>query len=361
MTLVPFQAESPSAAPKDIPRLPLSVNDLASRYRPGDGPSSPQPGPSSPRLKPSSPPPPRQLPLVPSAPSTPPRQSNSYQEHTPHNSTTVQDDEASQWRRQKTDELAELELKEKQMKLRERERDIEMRTRELERDRLRLMNAREEDGPVNTNMNDKSRRNPDPQLQPLRPLRPRSQIDLGQASANASNNVAPLSPLRPRFSYSSSHLVPPSPSRYSPQASTPPDSRSPFLHSNSSSRQSSQQHEDKPPHAPSCGCETCSVAKYRTPSPTQQLDLRPPTKPLTIRPVEKSKPGWIRRLSVPVGNAFNLDSKKSMGNIGGLGSGKNGSTSSFGTAIFHDGRRSYEATAMSINRSMTNLKMGGRQ
>jgi hypothetical protein len=349
MTLVPFQAGSPSAAPKDIPRLPLSVNDLAGRYQPGDGPSSPRPKPSSP--------PPRQLPLVPSTPSTPPRQSSSYQEHTPRNSTTVQDDEASQWRRQKIDELAELELKEKQMKLRERERDIEMRVQELERDRLRLMNAREVDGPVNTNMNNGSRRNPDPQLQPLRPLRPRSQIDLGQASRNTSNN-APLSPLRPRFSYSSSHLVPPSPSRYSPQTSTSPDSQSPFLHSNSSSRQSSQQHEDKPPHAPSCGCETCSVVKYRTPSPTQPLDLRPPTKPLTIRPVEKSKPGWIRRLSVPVGNAFNLDSKKSMGNIGILGSGKTGSTSSFGTAIFQDGRRSYEA---SINRSMTNLGMGGRQ
>ena len=331
MALCPFQAGSSSATPKDIPRLPLSVSDLASRYQPGDGPS--------PRLGPSSPPPPRQLPLVPSTSSTPPRQSNSYQERIPHNpesspSTTganpVKDNEASPWRRQKMDELAELELKQKQAELWEREREIEMRARDLERDRLRLMDAREQDGLANTNMNEGSRRSPEPQLRPLRPLRPRSQLDLGHAAANASNLLAPLSPLRPRFSHSSSHLIPPSPSRNS---SNSPDSRSVYLHSNSSSRQSSQQHEDKPPHAPSCGCETCSVAKYRTPSPTQPLDLRPPIKPLSIRPVEKSRPGWIRRLSVPVGNAFNLDSKKSVGNLRGFGSGKNGSTSSFGTAI----------------------------
>jgi hypothetical protein len=155
--------------------------------------------------------------------------------------------------------------------------------------------------------------------------------------------------------------VPPSPSRSSPQPSTPPNSRPTFAHSNSSSRQSSQQREDKPPHAPSCGCENCSIAKYRSPPPVQPLDLRPPTKPLTLRPVEKSKPGWIRRLSVPVGNAFSLDSKKGFGSIGGLGSGKNGSTTSLGPAIHQDGRRSYDAGAMSTNWSMTNLGMDARQ
>ena len=344
----PFQTGSPSATPTDVPRLPLSVNDLASRYQPGDGPSSPRPGASSP-------PPPRQLPLIPSTSSTPPRQSNSYQERTLHNpepspSTTganlVKDDEASQWQRQKADELAGLELRQKQAELQEREREIEMRARELEMDRLRLVTAREENGLANTNTNEDSRRKPEHQFQPIRPMLPRSQLDPGQASVNASSNLAPLSPLRPRFSQSSSPLTPPSPSRKSPQLPTSPDLRSAYLHSNSSSHQSSQQHEDMLPHAPSCGCETCSAAKYRTPSPT---------KPLSIRPVEKSKPGWIRRLSVPVGNAFNLDSKKSTGNPGGLGSGKNGSTSSFGTTILHDDR-SYEA---SVNRSITNL--GGRQ
>jgi hypothetical protein len=243
------------------------------------------------------------------------------------------------------------------MELKEREHEIEMRARELEMDRFRLMNSREDDG---LTMMGGSRRNPEPQIQPLRPLRQRSQMDLGQASANASNNLAPLSPLRPRFSHSATHLSPPSPSTNSPHASPSPDSRTAYLPFNSSSRQSSQQHEDKQPHAPSCGCETCSVVKYRTPSPTRPLDLRPPSKPLTLRPVEKSKPGWIRRLSVPVGNAFNLDSMKGIGNIGGLGS-KNGSTSSFGNTIHQDGRRSYEASAMGINRSMTNLGMGGKQ
>jgi len=338
-------AGSPSTTLKDVPRLPLSVNDLASRYQPGHGPSSPRPGPSS--L-----PPLRQLPVLPPTPRTPPRQSNSYQERMPHNpepptlttgANSVKD-EASQWRRQEMDELAELELKQKQTELWEQERVIEMRARELERDRLHSMNAREEDGLANTNTNEGSRRNPEPHFQPLRPLRPRSQMDLAQASANASYNLTPLSPLRPRFSQSSSYLIPPSPSRNSPQPFNSPDSGSAYLHSDSSSRQSSQHREDKPPHAPSCGCETCSVAKYRTPSPAAPPLDRPPTKPLSIRPVEKPRPGWIRRLSVPVGNAFNLDSKKSIGNLGGLGSVKNRSTSSFG---LQDGR-SYEASSMNL-------------
>lgn len=60
---------------------------------------------------------------------------------------------------------------------------------------------------------------------------------------------------------------------------------------------------------------------------------------------------------MPVGNAFSLDSKKSPNNLKGLGSGKNGSTASFGSTTHRDGRRSYDA---SINRSMTNLGIGGR-
>lgn len=344
-------AGSPSAVRKDVSRLPLSVNDLANRYQSVDGPSSSRAGPSSP-------PPLRQLPLVPSISNTSLRQSNSYQELTSQLSpstaggTPTQDDEASRRRRQGVDELAELELKENQMELREREHEIEMRARELERDYLRMTNAREEEGVVNGYIADGSRRNPEHQPQLLRPLRPRSQLDMGQALPNASNNLAPLSPLRPRFSHDTTHLTPPSNSSL---PFTSPDSRTVF---NSSSRQSSQQHEDKPPHAPSCGCETCSIAKYRSPSSAQSFDFRPPAKPLILRPVEKSRPGWIRRLSVPVGNAFNLESKKGIGNIAGLGSSKNGSTVSFGTAIHHDGRRSYEAN---INRSVTNLGMGGGQ
>ena len=230
--------------------------------------------------------------------------------------------------------------------------------RELERERVRLMNAREE--PAEVNMTNGSQHKPEPQLRPLGPLRRRSQMDIGQTSAKGSNNVAPISPLRPRYSPTTTHLAPPSPSMSSSQASSSPGPRQAFLHSGSSSRQSSQQHEDKPPHAPSCGCETCSVAKYRSPPTSQPLDFRPPAKPLSLRPVEKSKPGWIRRLSMPVGNAFNLDSKKGISNIEGLGSRKR-STTSLGTVIHQDGRKSYEANAMRANRSMTNLGMGGRQ
>jgi hypothetical protein len=241
------------------------------------------------------------------------------------------------------------------MELREREQEVETRVRELERDHIRLMNAREEEGLADISG---SRRNPESQLQPLRPRQQRSPMDSGQATVHtgASNNIPPLSPLRPRYSNNTTYLTPPSTN--SPQPSTPPNSRPTFAHSSSSSRQSSRQREEKPLHAPSCGCENCSIAKYRSPPPVQPLDLRPPTKPLTLRPVEKSKPGWIRRLSVPVGNAFSLESKKG---IGGLGSGNNGSTTSLGPAIRQDGRRSYDASAMSTNRSMMNLGVGARQ
>jgi hypothetical protein len=62
-------------------------------------------------------------------------------------------------------------------------------------------------------------------------------------------------------------------------------------------------------HAEFCGCDTCSASKYRIRNPPSPHDMRPPEPPITLRP-EKPK-GWIRRLSMPVGNAFSLDSKKS--------------------------------------------------
>jgi len=87
-----------------------------------------------------------------------------------------------------------------------------------------------------------------------------------------------------------------------------------------------------------------------------------------LRPVEKSKPGWIRRLSMDVGNAFNLDSKKGIGNIPiGSNQGRSGmfsmdgkkNVSNTALRVQEDGRRSYEASGIS-NRSMTNLGIGRR-
>jgi len=219
---------------------------------------------------------------------------------------TAEDADIVRRRRQRLEELAELELKEKELELRAREREIEMRARELERDRAHLMTAHGD--------------------------------ARGDALTSRSQRPSPG-----RYSYSTTHLIPPQPD-------------SPF--SNYHGQQSSRSQESSPvrpqpkgDHASYCGCDQCSVAKYKTRNTTPSPhDLRPPEKPISLRP-EKAKGSWMRRLSMPVivGNAFSLDSKKntsvtSLKNLGG--------------AVLEDGRlvrRSHELSGGVSNRSTTNL------
>ncbi|KAG5637141.1 hypothetical protein H0H81_005625 [Sphagnurus paluster] len=344
-----------SPTPKDIPRLPLSVNDLASRYQPQDTPSSPPL--RTPSLST------RQLPSPPIDTGNQNRQGNSYQDRhssernmpgsSPTPNSPLQDD-AVRRRQQRLNDLAQLELKERELQLLEREREIEKRSRELERDRSRMNDVRE-DGYENVGTSSRSPVVPQlhTQLKPrerkpsFRNQRPQSQLDPGHSptatSSQGQNFTRPYS----QYSYSTSHLAPPSPSSNSIQPSHSQDGQQ----SQSSSHYSRYSHsptpsQQQPPsplsaHAPYCGCERCSAAKYRTHATPSPVDLRPPATPIQLRPTEKSKPGWMRRLSMPVGGAFGLDSKKGIGNQPGVGGGQGK-----GRIFSMDGRKNLSSTAL---------------
>lgn len=239
-----FKVETPSQGPKDIPRLPLSVSEIASRYQPVDEPLSPRWTTS---------------PIV-----------DRFPPDTPTHAAACDlpiDENDIRRRKQRIEELAELELKEKELELLQRERELNQRTRDFERDRLQFLHSRPgtSDGPRG------------PRSSPFQHKRgSQSVTHLNLPSSSTSSSGASSSVIRPSTSHS------------------PP--RSPLL----------------PPkdHAPFCGCDTCSVSKYKVTDASPSLrDLRPPEPPILLRP-EKPK-GWIRRLSMPsVNMAFSLDAKK---------------------------------------------------
>lgn len=208
------------------------------------------------------------------------------------------------------------------------ERDIRRRELDLEQSRVNL--AKNEGG------YDRQRRPSSQQQQPTSASSP---------------------PNRPQPSPSTRHLgAPPSPLQQ----------RNEQLASRSSNQSLVSNLQDVD-HAPYCGCDRCSASKYGhagniTPSPH---DLRPPDKPFNLRP-EKPK-GWMRRLSMPVGNAFSQKSSSNLGisstsygtsksgGIFSLDGRKNGSVVSFAQEDGRlGGRRSYDPEALG-NRSMTNL------
>jgi hypothetical protein len=198
----------------------------------------------------------------------------------------------------------ELERQQQEQAFRERELELEMRTRELERDRAHLLSSRNNEVYSDTGHTASDTQSNDaPQSQ-----RRFSQFDLPTPATS-----------RGRFSYSTTHLVPPSTSyiQFPNSQSQPP---SPANNDQSSTKD----------HADFCGCATCSVSKYNAKGTPSPHDLRPLEPPVNVRP-EKPK-GWIRRLSM--GNAFSLDPKKSNSSL------KNGLTSPAG----EDGRmrRSFE-------------------
>jgi hypothetical protein len=241
-----FKVDTPSQGPKDVPRLPLSVSEIASRYQPVDEPMSPRwaTSPTVDRFPPDTP------------------------TRTSARDLPIEENEIRR-RKQRIEELAELELKEKEYELRQRERELNQRARDFERDRLHFLHSRPEPG--NASDGPKGPRN-----SPFQHKRgSKSVTHINLPSTTSSSGVSP-SLTRPSTSHS--------------------PTRSPLL----------------PPkdHAPFCGCDTCSVSKYKEtdacPSPR---DLRPPESPILLRP-EKPK-GWIRRLSMPsVNMAFSLDGKK---------------------------------------------------
>lgn len=229
-------------APKDLPRLPTRVSDLASRYQPIDEPMTPRRSPTVDR------PAVNQDPLASQA---------------TRDSPFGEDD--IRRRRQRIEQLAELELREKEYELRQRERELNQKTRDFELDRIDFLDAGGD--LISTNDTPKS-----PHVTPFQ---------------------------HKRGSQSTSHLVPP-PNSTSPQQR---GSQSPSCSQPSSPLPAKD-------HAPFCGCDTCSVIKYKMPEVlSSPHDLRPPEPPILLRP---EKPmGWIRRLSMPaVGAALSLDAKK---------------------------------------------------
>lgn len=331
--------------------MPLSVNDLASRY---DEPGSPR--------RPTSPPASRSRPSLDSYLQTSTGQLPSVAESS-SKSPTPNPDDAARRRQRIADQFADIDLQEKEQRLLAREREIEMRARELELERTNLFNARSNlgDGPSAL-----LSRNPPLQSQPLRP-RERTQSLQQQRSSQSDLSAPIISPKRSTSPYSS-HLQPP---RQGGSEET-----SEFDRSSNRSRASAE-------HPDYCGCESCTNTKYKasavsSPSPTSPSDKSPHLRPATGGDKAKS---WMRRLSMPIvaGNAF-LDSKKNHSSqnlnkgISSLDVKKNGSTAMFRNGVAEDGmitgpnaagigagggRRSYDPTGLA-NRSSTNLGLGRR-
>ncbi|KAH9481393.1 hypothetical protein JR316_0005919 [Psilocybe cubensis] len=396
--------ESASPPPRDVPRLPLSVNDLATRYQATDAPLSP-------RHKAALPPVLRQqsLPLL---ETTAHQVKESYQDRSSGQSQSKQ--EQDKRRQLRYDDKAEAERKAKEQSLRERERELEIRARELERDRARLQTLLEDDRRSSPNVYREGSNSGQAQSTQfgLRPRerrtslrhqlqRPLSQMDLedlGELTPRAPSGAGITSTNR-QHSDSAKHMalhsssgvdLPLSPTRplHSPKAAQNAPRAYDLYPSNSAgSNSNTSSYESATSHASYCGCETCSVNKYKysgSSTPKQQSNNAKSEKP--------TRSSWIRRLSMPVGNAFSLDSKRhqnsnSTGNIYGLGSGvenvptgpsrglffmdgkKNASTTALlssstsgesGLAVQEDGRlrhgrRSLETSGGNNNRSMTNL------
>ncbi|TBU52736.1 hypothetical protein BD310DRAFT_831621 [Dichomitus squalens] len=309
----------PKSPPRELPRLPMNVSALANRYEPANGQSNVQRqatgSPTRERIRTSA---------------------DTYSRMPEPSSTTLSTPSVSRYsdappapttdeialRRQRIEELEELELREREHDLRMKEREIEQRARELERERLHLLNARgvRHDGYIS----DGSRATSGPRISTTQ--RPTS-IETSPGSRYPSS-----------YSQSTTHLVPP----VSQQTSS----------SRTGSSQPSSPASQPADHAPYCGCESCSASKYKSRDVPSPRDLRPPEPPIQLRP-DKPKGGWIRRLSMPViPNAFSLDSKKGgVGIAGGPAAGYRGSMA----FADEDGRLRTDLTGGIRNRSSTNL------
>ncbi|TFK75205.1 hypothetical protein BDN72DRAFT_563199 [Pluteus cervinus] len=315
-----------SALQKDVPKLPLplSVTEMAARYQPIDGPTSP---PRTRAMSPTQSSQQRQLPTPQPSEVTKPTPPS------PSPGPTPGDDELNRHRRQRLDEIAEHELNERERHLRDREQQIHAQTQELERERARLYSTSNRDSAEPsasyTNVSQMSSVASPSRGHQHRERRssqqtPHSQMDSGPSHMQYSRSQPQPQP-PPR---DSRDLQPPSSPSY-PHPSSRPSSRPP-------SRLESTSHTNRP-----------SITSYQQlPSPIDSRGLAPsfPQPNYAVQPnalrSDKPKGGWMRRLSMPVvSNAFSSDSKKGTGNVG----------ISSKTMFAVDGKR---------NTSTTNLKLG---
>ncbi|KAI9056795.1 hypothetical protein FKP32DRAFT_1585055 [Trametes sanguinea] len=314
--------EPSSPPPRELPRLPTSVSSLAHKYEPTSSTAHiSRQGTGSPV---------QERPRVAlDNYSRMPEPDPARPEATNNNGTTrygsvppTPTSEEIALRRQRIEELEELELREREHELRMKEREIEQRALELERERQQLMTARS--GRNDGDRSDGSRA-----------------VDAGRrVSTTQRPALETVTSARypSAYSQSATNLVP-------PPSSSGTGVRHPSSQPSSPGAQPSN-------HAPYCGCESCSASKYGSRDAGQRRDSRALEPPLNLRP-EKPRGGWIRRLSMPVvSNAFSLDSKKNAGNVGVTGG--SGYRNSLAFAQ-EDGRLYTDMTGGIRNRSSTNL------
>ena len=168
-------------------------------------------------------------------------------------------------RRQRIEELEDLERRERALELRARERGA------LQHERDEILRSRVFDGHASDSLQNRT----------LPPKWPHSQV--------LQQNRVPAISFTSGRSHSTTSLLPPGPSTIATHAT---------------------QRAIKNVHLPDCQCPACTVARYaETPL---SAHLRPQER-------EKSKGGWMRRLSMPVvSNAFSSEAKKA-GAFGGKG------------------------------------------
>ncbi|KAJ4477213.1 hypothetical protein J3R30DRAFT_3703474 [Lentinula aciculospora] len=348
-----YTSGSASPPPKDIPRLPLSVNDLATRYQYPDSPSSSRSRPLSPNGSRTLPPLDtlRQGEVLRDQVST----SSPSASHTRGSDHAIIEDERRR-QQQRFNQLAELEIQGRERELRMRGQEIELRSQELEREKAMLISRSEVVLTREPTDLESIARSPQPALR----VRDRHLSFQQPQKSTAQRHDAPSAPFtgRPSSQYSSAsttNLIPPPPSSGNSDTGRTSPRRDGSQNSSTSTSN----------HAPYCGCENCSASKYKMSSP-----LASPVR------TDKERPkGWMRRLSMPIvaGNAF-LDSKKNKDSGYGPGKGvrsldskANTSTTGLRTNTTEEGRfgavsgrRSYDAGGVS-NRSMTRLGLNARQ
>lgn len=123
-----FQIEPSSQAPKDVPCLPMSESDLASRYQPIDEPMTPQRSDGSSTVNRH-------------AANQAANQDPPAGQATRDASISIGEEEIRR-RRQRIEELAELELKEKEYELRQCERKLNQKTLDFERNQMQFLDTR---------------------------------------------------------------------------------------------------------------------------------------------------------------------------------------------------------------------------
>ncbi|KAL0568800.1 hypothetical protein V5O48_013183 [Marasmius crinis-equi] len=330
-------ASSPPLS-REMPRLPQSVSDLASKYD-----------------RPASPPGARPLPSIDT--NVRPRHQDASQwererEREPtvtagHRSVsgsreptpaTTADEELAARRRhqQRMEQMADLELREKEQELKRREQEIEERAKQLEKERAQFLQKATLSSPE---MRSPRQR----QLSQQEHLgRPHSSgnVVFPSTSPSPSPRIGGNANLRPQSQYSASatHLVPPGPSPTTPRGSYRDGDESYVGDYRGSSS--------------------------RDPSIASTTSNSMASSPVMPSPKSERK-GWMRRLSMPIvaGNAFLEGKKHSSNNSYGGGKGgilsldskKNGSSTYLKGGISEEGRVNYGLGSGISNRSVGNV------